>query len=184
MIHKKDVVLSLWSSYSHGETHTEQVERERESYQADQGSGPWPLIGVALSLVWPLITGLSHGIFGTMCGDSVEHWKWGQRGWGENRVLSQRLRETTRVDSWNQEINRTKVFSAYTKERFWSCCFLRCFSSYQPTCFMLSLSKGDDDDDDNHDKDEMSGTRFTDCFSCVKVSILNAWSNTVLLTTL
>ena len=57
---------------------------------------------------------------------------------------------------------------------FWSYCFLRCFSSYQPTCFMLSLSKGDNDDDDNHDKDKMSGTRFTDCFSCVKVSILNA----------
>ena len=73
MIYKKDEVLSLWSLYSHGETHTEQVERDRESYQADQGSGPWPLIGVALSLVWPLITGLSHGIFGTMCGDGVEH---------------------------------------------------------------------------------------------------------------
>ena len=42
MIYKKDVVLSLWNLCSHGETHTEQAERETESsYQVDQGSDPW-----------------------------------------------------------------------------------------------------------------------------------------------
>lgn len=33
MIYKKDAVLSLWNVYSHGETHTEQVERERDGEQ-------------------------------------------------------------------------------------------------------------------------------------------------------
>ena len=57
---------------------------------------------------------------------------------------------------------------------FWSCCFLKCFSSCRPTCLVLSLSKEDSDDDNNHDKDKMSVTKFTDCFSRARVSTLNA----------
>lgn len=100
MIYKKDVVLSLWNLCSHGETHTEQAERERQK--------------AVTKLIRGLIPGTDTSCF--IFGLATDHWseslwlwhyvqewcgalKVRSKGVKENRVLSQRLRETARVGS-------------------------------------------------------------------------------------
>lgn len=175
MIYKKDVVLSLWNLCSHGETHTEQAERERQK--------------AVTKLIRGLIPGTDTSCF--IFGLATDHWSeslwlwhYVQEWCGALKVRSKGVEREQSFKPKTEGDCKSGLLKSGGKQNqglwcphrgeFWSCCFLRCSSSCPPACLVLSLSKEDSDDGSNHDKDKMSATKFTDCFSHVRVSTLNA----------
>ena len=159
-------------------------ERETESsYQVDQGSDPWHWYELLYlwsghwSLVWVTVAL-------ALCARMVRSTESEVKGGKREQSFKPKTEGDCKSGLLKSGGKQNQGLWCPHRGEFWSCCFLRCSSSCPPACLVLSLSKEDSDDGSNHDKDKMSATKFTDCFSHVRVSTLNAWSHTVLPTTL